>query len=158
MEKSWRLFYCLLLNCITFSSLFNPSSPGSLADPTRACVIQLPAGGQRLWSWGGVENLQDPSLTGGFSHLLPTSGSHPPLRLVRDRAPTGVRGPRQQVGDDALPRFQEGRWGQGRTPEPMCAQSETRITDHPAPRHRTTWERKNAASSTPPSTGAHANP
>lgn len=52
--------------------------------------------------WGQKSTVhfqQDPGLTGGFSRLLPALGSHPPLRLVRDRAPTGVRGPQRPVGD-----------------------------------------------------------
>ena len=59
LEKFWSLFYCLLLNCITSTtfSLFNSSRPGSLADPTPACVIRLPVAGQGLGNKGGDESL-----------------------------------------------------------------------------------------------------
>lgn len=91
--------------------------------------------------WGRKSTVhfqQDPGLTGGFSRLLPALGSHPPLRLLRDRAPTGVRGPRRPVGDDALRRFQEGRWGQGgrvrNTPDPSAPKAKhvSRTTQRPA--------------------------
>lgn len=90
-----------------FFPFLNPFRPASQAYPTHTHMIQLPVGGR---GWGRKSTghfAQDPGLTGGFGHLLPTLGSHP-LRSLRHKAPWRARDPASPSHDPG-----EGWWRQG---------------------------------------------